>query len=234
MKYKAIIFDLGDTLLASSPSQGQIYSDRLKHLGYNIDNELATVILDAINNAANEQIVKEKNGTLRMPDDEFERMLDCAALRCVEREKDIAQSLEILRTLPLPQQELEIIQGSESVLQSLIGAGYRLGVVSNHKKWMADYLKKMNLVDYFETIVISEIVGIEKPDVRIMQMALNNLALNASDCLYVGDHPFDVLCAKEAGLDCVWLSPPDAVLPESIPYTENHRIQRLNELLLWL
>jgi phosphoglycolate phosphatase-like HAD superfamily hydrolase len=26
--------------------------------------------------------------------------------------------------------------------------------------------------------------------------------LKAEACLYVGDHPFDVLCSKHAGMDC--------------------------------
>ena len=234
MKYRAVIFDLGDTLLFSSPSQGQIYADRLRYLGHNIDNETAVMIQNAVTNTANEQIAKETRGTPRMPDNEFERMLDCAALSCVESGKQIEQSLATLTLLPLPQQELKVVQGAERVLQSLISEGYRLGVVSNHKKWMMDYLEKAKLADYFETIIISEIVGVEKPDIRIMQIAINNLALNASACLYVGDHPFDVLCAKEAGLDCVWLSPPQAVLPEDIPYKEDHRIECLEGLLEWL
>ena len=234
MKYKAVIFDLGDTLLFSSPSQGQIYADRLRYLGHSIGDENFILVQNAITNAANEQIAKEKRGAPRMPDDEFERMLDCAVLRSIGCQKNIEQSLERLRQLPLPQQELMIVDGAERVLQSLFSRGYRLGVVSNHKKWMIDYLKKVKLADYFETIIISEIVGVEKPDVRIMQIAIDSMSLSASDCLYVGDHPFDVLCAKEAGLDCVWLSPPEAVLSEDIPYKEDYRIQCLEGLLEWL
>ena len=149
-------------------------------------------------------------------------------------QKNIEQSLERLRQLPLPQQELMVVDGAERVLQSLISRGYRLGIVSNHKKWMIDYLKKVKLADYFETIIISEIVGVEKPDVRIMQIAIDSLSLGASDCLYVGDHPFDVLCAKKAGLDCAWLSPPETVLPKDIPYNEDYRVRRLDDLLGWL
>jgi len=234
MKYKAVIFDLGDTLLSSYPSQKQIYADRLRYLGHSIDDEMSDTILFAITNAANEQVAKEKKGAPRMPDDEFDRMLDFAALSCVERKNGIEPSLEALRLLPLPQQDLEVVCSAEKVLYSLTNKGYRLGVVSNHKKWMLDYLAEVNLVRYFETIVISEIVGVEKPDIKIMQIAINNLALKASDCLYVGDHPFDVLCAKEAGLDCAWLSSPNASLPKDISYNEDYRIQHLEDLLEWL
>jgi len=87
------------------------------------------------------------------------------------------------------------------------------------------------LLNYFETIVISEMVGVEKPDIRIMQIVLERFSLDASACLYIGDHPFDILCSKKAGIDCVWITAPDSVLPDSIPFKEDFRIQKLEDLL---
>ena len=59
-----------------------------------------------------------------------------------------------------------------------------------------DYLDKINLASYFDAIVISENVGVSKPDIRIMQIVLNELELEAKDCLYVGDQPMDVYALK--------------------------------------
>ena len=231
MKYKAIIFDVGDTLLEHYPSQKQIYADRLRYLGFDIDEKSEEKIITAITKAANEQIMKEQNGAPRMPDEDFEIMLDKAALRCVNVEKEDSEYLEKLKHFPMPKQELRIIPGTIEVLQTLKEMNFRLGIVSNHRTWLPDYLKEIGLSQYFETIIVSDIAGIEKPDIRIMQIALNNLSLNASSCLYVGDHPFDVLCAKGAGIDCVWLTAPDSILPESVPYKEDYRIQKLHDLL---
>ena len=116
-------------------------------------------------------------------------------------------------------------------MQILKDRGFRLGVVSNHRAWLLDYLKEIGLSVFFETIVISDIVGVEKPDFRIMQIALENLSLDASVCLYVGDHPFDILCAKNAGMDCAWLTANDSVLPDGVPYKEDYKIQKLSDLL---
>lgn len=99
-----------------------------------------------------------------------------------------------------------VVPGTFEVLDELKECGYRLAVVSNHRSWMPGYLKSVGLADYFEQIIISDLVGCEKPDARIMEIALSKLGLLPKDCLYVGDHPFDVLCAKKAGLDCVWLA----------------------------
>ena len=234
MKYKAIIFDAGDTLLEHYPSQKQIYAERIKHLGFDIDENTEEEIADAILKTANEQIIKEQNGTPRMPDEDFEAMLDKAALCCVNAGKDESEYLNKLKEFPMPKQELRIIPGTPEVLRALKNKGFRLGVVSNHRTWLPDYLKEIGLSDFFETIVVSEVVGVEKPDIRIMQIALDNLSLNASDCLYVGDHPFDVLCAKNAGIDCAWLTAPDNILPDSVPYKEDYRIEKLQVLINYI
>jgi len=234
-KYKAVIFDVGDTLLEHYPSQRQIYIERLKYLGFDIDENdenTAANISDAISKSANGQIAKEQNGAPRMSDEDFAVMLDKAVLRCVYAGEDEAEYLEKLKGFPMPKDELRIIPGAKEVLRGLQDMGYRLGIVSNHRVWLPDYLKQIGLSQFFETIVVSEIVGVEKPDIRIMQIALENLDLNASDCLYVGDHPFDVFCAKKAGIDCAWVAAaPEAVLPESVPYKEDYRIQKLQDLL---
>ena len=231
MRYEAILFDVGDTLLENRPSQEQIYADRLRFLGFSIDDAMLPAIAGTLAHASYEQIAKEENGAPRMSDEDFDIMLDKAALRCCPHAEKDSFYLEKLRSLPLPKQELAIMPGVCETLCRLSEKGIRLGVVSNHRTWLPDYLKEIGLSDYFETIVVSEIVGVEKPDTRIMQIALENLSLPASFCLYVGDHPFDVLCAKKAGLDCAWLAPKEATLPDSVPYQEDYRLQQLQDLL---
>lgn len=130
MKYKAILFDVGDTLLWAYPSQKQVYSDRLKHLGFQVDEGISIRVHEAVANAANAQISKEQNGAPRMPDDDFERMLDEAALLCVADHGGVSDLVQRLRLLPLPEQRLAVIPGTAMMLQALLDKGYRLGIVS--------------------------------------------------------------------------------------------------------
>jgi HAD superfamily hydrolase (TIGR01549 family) len=233
MKYDAIIFDVGDTLLENYPNQKQIYADRIKQLGFAVDEEMAEHILKATTNSAYRQIEKEQNGAPRMTDEDFDSMLDEAALTCVDTNYT-GSTFERLRLIPIPKQELRIIPGVVDVLHTLSAKGYRLGIVSNHRVWLMDYLSEIGLSGFFETIVVSDVVSVEKPDVRIMEIALERLNVKAKSCLYVGDHPFDVLCAKNAGMACAWISQPESVLPDSIPFQEDYRIQSLHELLTLL
>ena len=86
--YKAIIFDVGDTLLEHYPSEKQIFIDRLKYLGFEVDDELTTSVGEAISKAAHEQIQKEQNSAPRMSDDDFTAMQDKAALSCIITDKN--------------------------------------------------------------------------------------------------------------------------------------------------
>jgi len=231
LKYKAIIFDVGDTLLEHYPNQAQIYIERMQAIDLTINTSIANDITVSIEKAAHEQIIKEQNGSPRMSDRDFELMLDRAALKCIIKEQDLSKYIEKLNFIPVPEQKLRIIPGTLETLALLKQHGFRLAIVSNHRTWLPDHLTKIGLAKFFETIVVSDIVGFEKPDIRIMQIVLERLSLNGSECLYVGDHPFDVLCSKKAGIDCAWLTAQNNILPDSVPYKEDFRLNKLTDLL---
>lgn len=80
---------------------------------------------------------------------------------------------------------------AHSVLEKLRRKGFRLGVISNWDPSARSTLARQGLADYFEHVVISSEVGIEKPDEAIFRLALEKGGVSASDCLYVGDNYYD-------------------------------------------
>ena len=46
-----------------------------------------------------------------------------------------------------------------------------------------------------------------KPDPRILKLACETLQVSCKDSIYIGDHPFDVLCAHSAGMPIAWYPP---------------------------
>lgn len=231
MKYKAIIFDVSDTLVEYSPNYAQIFGDRLRGLGYVVSEEKAKEISRVVNWTIGEQIRKEQCGEEHISNDELNALLDKAAISCVTNNSICNENhLLELGKVPMPKQKMTIISDVFNVLNVLKNK-YSLAIVSNHYPWLMDYLRTSGLAPYFESIVISDIVGVAKPDIRIMQIALNELVLEAKNCLYVGDQPFDVLCSKQIGMDCAWITTDEWTLPNSIPYKEDYRIGKLSDLL---
>lgn len=231
MKYIAIIFDVSDTLIEYSPNYEQIYGNRLRSLDLNVSEEKAKDLSRAVNWAIGEQNRKEQAGEPHVSEDKLNMLLDKAALRCLlGRDSYIEDYLIDLRKIPIPKQKLSVIAGVTQVL-SILKSKYRLAIVSNHYAWLMDFLHECGLSQFFECIIISDIVGVAKPNIRIMEAALEQLGLNAENCLYVGDQPMDVLCSKQAGMDCAWIEKDGSQLPDTIPYTEDYRITHLSDLL---
>jgi putative hydrolase of the HAD superfamily len=99
---------------------------------------------------------------------------------------------------------------------------FKVGAVSNglpdvqyHK------LETIGLRDVFACIVLSEEIGIRKPDPAIFQRAADLLGVPSSACLYVGDsYDSDIVGAKAAGMLTCWFCR-DASYPENaVIYTD--------------
>ncbi|TAK12848.1 MAG: HAD family hydrolase [Anaerolineae bacterium] len=95
------------------------------------------------------------------------------------------------------------------VLETLLGRGLRLGLVSN----AADDADVQTLVDkaalrpYFDVILSSAACGIRKPNPRIFRLALEPLGVTPDSAVMVGDTlGADILGAHNAGLRSVWIT----------------------------
>jgi putative hydrolase of the HAD superfamily len=85
--------------------------------------------------------------------------------------------------------------------------GLKIGIVSNGrsvKQW--EKIIRLGLQHFFHTVVISEEVGFEKPDIGIFEVALKKLNIKPHEALYVGDTlDTDILGANKSGLVSVRL-----------------------------
>jgi putative hydrolase of the HAD superfamily len=98
--------------------------------------------------------------------------------------------------------------GTVEALGRLRMAGLRLAVISNSDGRAATALAAGGLLGEFEFVIDSGEVGVEKPDPRIFQIALDRMGIEPADALYVGDlYEVDVVGARAAGLDVVLLDP---------------------------
>jgi HAD superfamily hydrolase (TIGR01549 family) len=103
-------------------------------------------------------------------------------------------------------------------LETLIEAGYTLGVASNRSQPYHDQLEALCLDGYFECAVAAGEVNSWKPNPEIFHHALNELDSQPDETIYVGDNYFaDVVGAQRAGLQPILLDPlgifPEASCP---------------------
>jgi putative hydrolase of the HAD superfamily len=99
--------------------------------------------------------------------------------------------------------------GTREALEALREVGLRLAVISNADGRVARYLETAGLADLFEFILDSAVVGIEKPDPRIFELACRRLGVDPDEAVYVGDtYEVDVLGARSAGIRPMLLGDP--------------------------
>ena len=100
-----------------------------------------------------------------------------------------------------------VAEGSAGALERLRDAGLRLGVVSNSDGRVEEALEAAGLRGYFDVVIDSGRVGLEKPDPRIFHAALEALGVAPSEALYVGDvYEVDVQGANAAGIEAVLMT----------------------------
>ena len=110
----------------------------------------------------------------------------------------------------------ELYPEVHNVLRALTDQGYRLAVISNWQKGLTPFCHELGIVDYFETILSSAELEVEKPDPRIFREAAHRLQLTPAEIVHIGDQPEDdIKGADSVGFHTILISrngdtsPPD-------------------------
>ena len=97
---------------------------------------------------------------------------------------------------------------ARAVLERLRRRDLAVGMISNSDGSIERMITKHGLDVYFRFVLDSRVVGVEKPDPRIFQMALERAGVGPDEAVYVGDlYSIDVVGSRAAGLDAVLLDP---------------------------
>lgn len=111
-------------------------------------------------------------------------------------------------------------------LEHLRQRGYTLGVISNSIGTMEEQLTRLGLAQYFDTVIDSAVVGVEKPHPEIFSIALSRAGVAPSEALFVGDtYSTDIGGAGLAGLAGVLMDRVGAY-----PNADCPRVETLSEL----
>lgn len=127
----------------------------------------------------------------------------------------------------------EISQPLQGVINLLhfIKNKAKLGIITNgFTELQETRLTRSGLKDFFEIHVISEQVGVTKPDPKIFEHALFLAGNPAPEkVLMVGDtFETDILGAHNARLDTCWFNPTKKPLPQ--PIKINYQVSSMSEL----
>lgn len=201
MRFRAVLFDAGETLVHPSPSFPELFSRVLAAGGHE---RTGDEVLDASKAVFHRFSEAARDGDLWTTSPErsaafwggvYERMLD--ALGLPGRDGLREALYEAFTDLS----NYALFEDVVPTLEALAPSGAVLGVVSNFEAWLEDLLGRLGVRAALPVRVISGSVGMEKPDPRIWRLALEQAGVAATDAAYVGDNPeFDVWPAAAIGL----------------------------------
>jgi len=106
---------------------------------------------------------------------------------------------------------------------------YTLHVISNGFKESTEMKIANNRLDvYFEHVIISEVVGVNKPDRAIFDHALNLAEADVSESIMIGDSiEADIRGAQDYGMKAIYFNPQGKEKPEDVEI----QINCLSELI---
>lgn len=97
--------------------------------------------------------------------------------------------------------------GVREGLDQLKAAGYRLGCVTNKaERFTVPLLREKGILDDFEIVVAGDALPQKKPDPAPLLHAANELGVDPSESLMVGDSKSDVKAARAAGFQIVCMT----------------------------
>lgn len=126
---------------------------------------------------------------------------------------------------------------SKEVVLELFRRGYRLGLVSNTVSSLEtpQLLRELELSGCFETVILSCVVGMRKPDPAILLEAARRMDIAPEHCAYIGDRlNRDVEASRKAGFAKVVIRRNENFALHQSKYPKlisDHYIDNLKELL---
>ncbi|MDE6490953.1 MAG: YjjG family noncanonical pyrimidine nucleotidase [Muribaculaceae bacterium] len=126
-----------------------------------------------------------------------------------------------------------LVPGARSLLEYLRSRGYRIGVLSNGFREVQHRKLRSSRIDHLiDLVVLSDDIGINKPDTRLFDYASDRAATTPRHCTMVGDNPdTDIAGALRAGWRAIYFDRDGESGPcryqEALTITALHQLHEL-------
>jgi putative hydrolase of the HAD superfamily len=187
-KAKAIFFDLGETLVTQNIEDNLVTMKALEKISQVLPrkkspSELFTIYKQGYK--VNEAFRSEHQ--VEIPIQAWMVQLLRRALGREPEDSLVDKAIKIIVTAR--SENAVVFPDSKPVLEKLSKRRIKLGIISNVSSHdvAVEILRKVGLLEYFEKVVTSALVGIRKPDPGIFLYALMQFKLEPREAVIVGD-----------------------------------------------
>jgi epoxide hydrolase-like predicted phosphatase len=89
--------------------------------------------------------------------------------------------------------------------------GIKTAVLSNNMETQERLIRERHGYDNFDLVILSNRVGLRKPDPEIYKLAVKKLKVKFSECVYVDDIEKNLIPARELGIKTILVTNPKQV-----------------------
>lgn len=193
----AIFFDFGETLATLAPAKEQLFVRAAQSIGLELELEpvrRAYQIVDFHNKYSSVEVT-DRHAFYQRYNEQLSEALGISG-HFTELGPALAEQFSTAK-------KWELFADVPDVLNHLQQTGLPVGLVANWDRDLPELVERLEIRQFFSTIVSSQEAKVEKPDPAIFKQALANLSLAVENAtiLYVGnEYRADVLGARAAGL----------------------------------
>lgn len=202
-----VFLDVGETLLRPHPSFAELFARVCRTRGYKVEalqvsdvqERLAPHLVDLADETGIEKPSLSPESSQTFWTHLYRRFLEELGIENEALARALYRTFSSTSTYKLFDDALP-------ALQELHVAGRRLGLISNFDQWLEEMLVELDVGDLFDVTVISGVEGVEKPDVRMYEVALERAGVEPEAAVHVGDSiVFDIEPALKLGMRAVLL-----------------------------
>jgi len=226
----AIMFDAGGVLWDLRPSHEELFAKTLSAQGADVKSSELKSAMARAEREMDEEFSKLEGGD----ETSFWLKYDREVLRALGIDADLERFSKELtdefRSVAFKTESWVAYEDAIRTLEAARKRDFRMGMVSNATDLARKVLSNLDMEKYFDFVVISDEVGVRKPDPRIFRIALNKADVAAERSLFLGDKlSTDVIGAARAGMRAI-LVDRNNVFPD----TQFARIRTLDSLRQYL
>ena len=238
MNYKLVLIDLDDTLFDYPKTEKTAFRNTFEELGFFVESDLEYAKKEEIYEKLKDRY---KDVNLQLWKDLEKGAVDKDRLKVVRFEKIIEEF--DLKYDPYEMSELYLKKLGEGIfpfeatekLCEYLHSKYKVGIVTNGiKEVQYSRIENSEIAKDIDKIIISDEVGVNKPDKRIFEYAMNYFEImNKSEVIMIGDSlGADIKGGQNAGIDTCWINLRNNVNDTGIvPKYEVRKLEELFEIL---
>jgi putative hydrolase of the HAD superfamily len=205
-KWKGIFFDAGNTLLSVYPSVGSIYADAARRFGIEVTEDEIERSFKEIWKQTSPLVSNEGHRLTYEKERDWWRYLVREVFREHIHKMDFDQFFDELYRHFAEADCWRLYDDVTGVLTQLRERHFRLAIVSNWGSHLPVLCEQLGISSFFEAVVVSSIVGYEKPHPNIFKYALDQTRLAPEEIVYIGDDPYlDYQAARKVGIHSLQL-----------------------------